>query len=711
MKTETNILGEFDRPKKSDWRSAADQLLKGKPFDKCMREPTPEGIELEPIFWKDVLDDCPASGTLPGYDGYLRGTRACENIDQPWHIAQDLALGTPEAFNEAAHAALEGGQHALRVTFDQATLKGIDPPDAHPGEVGLCGLSLSTRQDFAQAFKGIDPAKTPLHLSTRCSGLGLAALFFNWLHATGHDPMQATGSFAADPVADLASLGRLPASLKDLFNEQFALADYCIRNAPHFQALGVSTLPYHEAGASAVEELAIALATGNCYLAEMLERGLPVNSVAPQIRFTLTVGPNFFMEIAKFRAVRVLWSQIVTSYGGNFEAQKIHVHARTGLHNKTKTDPYVNMLRTSTEALSAAIGGVDSLCVGHFDEVARPTNAFSQRIARNSQVILQEECGLTEVTDPAGGSWAVEWLTQKIAEKSWQRFQEIESEDGIVPALQNGSLRKSLAETEAVKQKHFQHRRKGLVGTNLYPNPGETALPEDSTSFEETLQQRIQQFNDHRSQRSSEAIRRLAEILGHKACYDYRAVFTECLQAARTGATLGEISRSVRSEVQLEPAIPPLPNTRLAKPYEALRAAAEKYKVKNGKSPTLCLLNLGALSRHKARAEFSTAFFAAGGFAIESSPPLHSTDEVLTALEKTDAAIVVICGHDDDYAQSFLAYARAIKSVKPEVQLLLAGFPGEQEASYREAGMDDCIHIKSNNLAVNQAYHRKLGIS
>ena len=711
MKTETNILSEFDRPSKSDWRSAADQLLKGKPFDKLMKEQTPEGIELEPIFWKDVLDEFPAVETLPGYDGYLRGTHASGNIERSWQIAQDLDLGSPEAFNKGAHEALAGGQDALRVTFDQATLKGIDPPDAHPGEVGLCGLSLSTRQDFAAAFKGIDPNQTPIHLSTRCSGLGLAALFFNWIHSSGHDPSQAKGSFASDPIADLASLGRLPASLEDLFNEQYALADYCIRNAPHFQALGVSTLPYHQAGASAVEELAVALATGNCYLAEMLERGLTVNTVAPQIRFTLTIGSNFFMEIAKFRAIRVLWSQLVEAYGGNFEAQKIRIHARTGLYNKTKTDPYVNMLRTSTEALSAAIAGVDSLCVGHFDEVTRPANSFSQRIARNTQVILQEECGLTDVTDPAGGSWAVEWLTQKIAEKSWQRFQEIEAEGGIVPALQKGSLRKSLAETEALKQKQFQHRRKGLVGTNLYPNTEEIPLPDMQSPPEETLRQRIDQFNNHRSQRSSEAIRRLAEILGYKACYDYRAVFAECLKAARAGATLGEISRSVRSELHVEPAITPLPHTRLAQAYEALRVAATNHKEKNGRGPVICLLNLGALPRHKPRAEFSTAFFAAGGFEIESTPPLHNTDEVLTALEKTEAAIVVICGHDEDYAESFPAYARAIKSVKPEVKLLLAGFPGEREATFREAGMDDCIHIKSNNLAVNQAYHAELGIT
>jgi methylmalonyl-CoA mutase len=711
MNTETNLLSEFNRPSKSDWRAAADQLLKGKPFDKLMKEDSPEGIELESIFWKDVLDDCAMAKSLPGFDGCLRGTRAAGNAAHPWDIAQDLALGSPEAFNKAAHEALNGGQHALRVTFDQATLKGIDPPDAHPGEVGLCGLSLSTREDFATAFKGIDPTQTPIHLSTRCSGLGIAALFFNWLHSTGYDFEKVKGSFAADPVADLASLGRLPASQEDLFNEQYALADFCIRKAPNFQALGVSTLPYNLAGASGVEELAAALATGNLYLSEMIQRGLSVNEIAPQIRFTLTIGPNFFMEIAKFRAVRVLWSQIVETYGGSSEAQKINLHARTGLYNKTKIDPYVNMLRTTTEALSAAIAGVDSLCVGHFDEVARHANPFSQRIARNSQVILQEECGLTDVTDPAGGSWAVEWLTQKIAEKSWKRFQEIEAEGGIVKALRNGSLGKSLAETEALKQKRFQHRRNGLVGTNLYPNNEELPLPSEASQFEKILNKRIEQFNDHRSHRGSEAIRRLAEILGYKACYDYRAIFTECLKAARAGSTLGEISRSVRSEVQLEPAIKPLPCKRLAESYEDLRRAAEKIKGKTGKAPALCLLNLGVLSRHKPRAEFSTAFFTAGGFQIESSPPLNSIDEVLTALEKTEASIIVICGHDEDYATYFSSYARAIKSVNPEVKLLLAGFPGEHEQAFREAGMDDFIHIKSNNLIINQTYQAELGIS
>lgn len=711
MKLKPRLLEEFKPASQSEWRDATEQLLKGKPFDKLMKEMTPEGIELESIFWKDVLDDCTAAQTLPGYDGYLRGTEIAGKAKQGWQIAQDLAVGSPEAFNAAAHEAIHGGQHALRITFDQATLNGMDPPDAHPGEVGLCGLSLSTRQDFDTAFKGIDPSETPLHLSTRCSGLGLAALFFNWLQAAGHNPADAKGSFAADPLADLASLGRLPTNMEALFNEQFALADYCIRQAPQFQALGVSTLPYHMAGASAVDELASALASGSLYLDEMTRRGLSINEVAPQIRFTLTIGSNFFMEIAKFRAMRVLWSQVVEAYGGNHEAQKIKLHARTGLYNKTQIDPYVNMLRTSTEALSAAIAGVDSMCVGHFDEVLSPSNPFSQRIARNSQIILQEECGLTEVADPAGGSWAVEWLTGKIAERSWTRFQEIEAEGGILSSLRKGSLKQSLAQTASLKEKQFQHRRRGLVGTNLYPNTQEVPPPDQTTTSEAALAERIKTYNSHRAQRSSEAIRRLAEILGHKACSDYRAVFSECIKAARAGATLGEISRSVRSEVQPEHPIEALPHKRLAEPFEVILRKVADFKARNGKSPSIGLLNLGSLPRHKARSDFSTAFFEAGGFQIESSPPLLNADDVLSAIEKTEAAIVVICGHDADYAEHLTSYARAIKSVRPEVKLVLAGFPGDQEQAYRDAGLDDFIHIKSNHLAVNQAYLAELGIA
>ncbi|MGB0744050.1 MAG: acyl-CoA mutase large subunit family protein, partial [Opitutales bacterium] len=391
-KKQHRLLDEFSAPTKDEWREAAEKLLKGAPFDKIMKRMTPEGILLEPIFWKDVLENLPAAETMPGYDSFLRGTSASGYTEEAWEIAQELPYGTPIEFNRVAKADLMRGQNSLNVILDLATLKGLDPDAANVGEVGACGLSLASIKDIKTAFKDIVPEAVSFHIRTGCSGMAVGALFFAWLKEIGADASKVKGSLGMDPLAVKAAAGQVPADLGSLFEEQAVLAEHCTKHAPGVKAVGVSTLPYHQAGASAVEELGIALATGTAYLTELIERGLNVDAAAKQIRFSFAIGGNFFMEIAKLRAARVLWAQVVAAFGGSTDAQKITMHARTGLYNKTRKDPYVNMLRTTTEALSGVIAGVDSLCVGNFDETSRVPDEFSRRISRNTQIILQEEC-------------------------------------------------------------------------------------------------------------------------------------------------------------------------------------------------------------------------------------------------------------------------------------------------------------------------------
>ncbi|MFP4157709.1 MAG: acyl-CoA mutase large subunit family protein, partial [Opitutales bacterium] len=383
------LLNEFSPPSKEDWREAAEQLLKGAPFDKLMKRMSPEGILLEPIFWKDVLDELPATETMPGFDQYLRGTTATGYRDEPWEIAQELPYGTPAEFNRAITEDLMRGQNSLNVIFDIATLKGLDPDAATVGEVGACGLSMACLEDIKAAFKDILPEAVSFHLRSGCAGMTVGGLFFAWLKELDFDPASVKGSLGMDPIAVHAAAGQVPADFGELYEEQAVLARYCADHAPGIKAVGVSTLPYHQAGASGVQELGIALATGTAYLTELTERGLSIDEAAKQIRFSFSIGGNFFMEIAKLRAARVLWAKVVAAFGGNAEAQKIQMHARTGLYNKTRKDPYVNMLRTTTEALSGVIAGVDSLCVGNFDETSRVPDSFARRVSRNTQIILQ----------------------------------------------------------------------------------------------------------------------------------------------------------------------------------------------------------------------------------------------------------------------------------------------------------------------------------
>lgn len=713
MKAQSNdktLLNDFSAPSKEEWREAAEKLLKGAPFDKMMKRMTPEGILLEPIFWKDVLDGLPAAETMPGFDAYLRGTRPSGYGGEPWEIAQELPYGTPIEFNRVATSDLMRGQNSLNVVFDIATLKGLDPDAARVGEVGACGLSLACLEDIRVAFKDILPEAISFHLRTGCSGMAVGGLFFAWLKDIGADPAKIKGSLGMDPLAVKAAAGQVPADLGSLFEEQAVLAEHCTRHAPGIRAVGVSTLPYHQAGASAVEELGIALSTGAAYLTELMERGLNVDNAAKQIRFSFSIGGNFFMEIAKLRAARVLWAQVVAAFGGDKEAQKIKTHARTGLYNKTQKDPYVNMLRTTTEALSGVIGGVDSLCVGNFDEVSRVPDQFSRRISRNTQIILQEECELTSVVDPAGGSWAIEWLTNEICQNSWEFFQEIDALGGMTDALMSGFITEKLATSDAFRKEQLNLRRASLIGTNVYPNLEEKPLEGRIPDYAELRELRAKEIADARTATEEDTDSKVMAALGKILESTRENAVDTLVDAFFDGATIGEVTRTIRANAEPTAAIKPLASTRLAQNYEGLRAASAKFAEKTGNAPKIFLTNLGPLRRHKLRADFTRGFFAAGGFDVISPSGFENPEDAVAALKESDAGITVICGADPDYEEKFAGFAQAIKSAIPEMQVVLAGFPGENEEAFRAAGMDDYIFVKSNNYETNRRYLEGLGV-
>ena len=707
------LLEEFPKATAEQWRQAAEQLLKGAPFDKVMTSSTPEGIRLEPIFRKEVLEGLPAAQTQPGFDGYLRGTQAAGYSQEPWEIAQELPYSTPSEFNAAARADLMRGQNALNLILDIATLKGLDPDNAAVGDVGACGLSLACLKDIETAFDGIYPEAVSFHFRTGCAGLTIGSLFFAWLKKNDVDLKTIKGSLGMDPIAVLAAAGKLPTSINALFAEQAVLAEYCAKNAPNIRSVSVSTLPYHQAGASSVEELGAALATGTAYLNELTERGLTINEAAQQIRFSFAIGPNFFMEIAKLRAARVLWAQVVAGFGGNAEAQKIKMHARTGLYNKTRKDPYVNMLRTTTEALSGAIAGVDSLCVGNFDEVTRLPDTFSRRISRNTQVILQEECELTAVVDPAGGSWAVEWLTNEISEKAWSYFQEIEKQGGVLEALSNGYLLDSVEMTAEAKDNLLNQRRISLVGTNVYPNLEETPLDLAATDYAKIRKERAQEIAQARLALDEEGDAQVMAALAQIVESDRAGLIDSIIDATTKGATIGELTKTIRSGDKSTPTdevIQPLRATRLSAKYEALRDASVAFFKQTGEYPKIFLCNLGPLRRHKLRADFIKGFFQSGGFEVISPKGFETPEDAVSALQKSGASITVVCATDADYVEKFTQYAGAIKQADDSIRVLLAGAPGENEANYRAAGMDDYIFVKSNNYEQNLFHLQGLGV-
>lgn len=383
-------FGEFAPATYAEWREAAVAALKGADFDKKLFTKLVEGITLHPIYnkWDEHAPVAPA-GQFP----YRRGTRALGYMEKPCEIAQSIPASTPEDFNGKLLHDLDRGLTAVNV---QLNCK--------------CGLKLRKQADWDTALKGVQLDKLPVYITPGSCGLGTFSMFLNTYKAAGFNTADLKGGVLYDPVGKAVMKGSLCGGkgICAYYDQMAVMTKWAVANAPAFQTIGVSGLPYADSGASSFEEVGSMLSTAVAYLRAMEERGISVNEAAAHMRFTVSIGANLFLEIAKIRALRELWAIIVKECGGSEEAAKIKLHARTSFWTLSKVDPWVNLLRGSAQAFSAIMGGVDSIDVLPFDAAVRMPDEFSRRIARNCPLILLGECNLDKVVDPAGGSWYLE---------------------------------------------------------------------------------------------------------------------------------------------------------------------------------------------------------------------------------------------------------------------------------------------------------------
>ncbi len=706
------LLEAFTVPTYEEWKRAAEKLLKGAPFEKKMLTRTPEGITLQPIYRRE---DAAAKGLLnmpaPGAGDYLRGTQPLGYRMEAWEMSQELPCSLPEEFNEVLLASLNRGQNAIHVLLDIASQNGVDPDSASDGEVGACGVSIATVGDLKTAFDGVYLTAVPLHVQCGASALPFAALLHAYLQKAGVDAKDVRGSLGADPLGILARAGSLDISLGQAYDEMAWLMQFHAGAAPQLRVFGPSGLPYAGAGASAVEELAFTLATAVDSFRALGERGVDIELAARQTRMSLSAGPQFFMEVAKLRAARQLWHKVVTAFGGSDEAAKLNLHARTGLYNKTVVDPYVNLLRSTTEGLSAVIGGVDSLHVGPFDEIFRVPDAFSRRIALNTQIILAEECDLQAVVDPAGGGWFIEDLTAEVAQQAWALFQEIEKQGGQVEALQQGWVQERIATTAAQREKLHDQRRSTQIGCNLFPNLQEEHLPGDIPDYAALRRERARVVADYRVSGDVEGDIAVVERLGAITEASGGDTFVKMVEAAGAGASLGEIARSLRGADKdgAKPNVPPVPFKRLSQKYEGLRLAARYYGEKHEHGPRLYLANIGPLRQHKLRADFTRGFFETGGFEVVYPKGQDNAEKAAEEAAASGARVVAICSTDNAYVEAVPAFCRALKAKDLGIQIILAGDPGEHKDTYMAAGLDDFISVRSNNYETVRKYLEHVG--
>ncbi len=674
------LFADFPSASYAEWLAAAEASLKGKPFAKLVSH-TYEGITLHPIYQAKDIVDLPHLGSLPGQFPYLRGTSAAGYWQQPWLIAQEMAYPTPAEFNAALKHDLARGQTAVNLIPDRPSREGANP-DARAGQGGL---SLSTVADFATALDGVNLAETPIFIRCGSGALPLGALLLAYGRQSGTDLAALRGSLEADPLGELARRGTLPLPLDEAFDELALLVQGLTTLAPNLDAITLHGYPYANGGASAVQELAFVLTTAVATMRALQERDLDVEAIAGSMQVAFSIGRDFFMEIARLRAARLLWAQVVLAFGGGEAAQKLVLHGRTLRYNKTLTDAYVNMLRGTTEAFAAAVGGVDSLHVAPFDEEAGPPDAFSRRIARNVQVILQEEANLTRLVDPVGGSWYVEWLTDQVAQRAWALFQEVERQGGMIAALQSGWVQEQVAETAAARAQNLATRKDVLVGTNLYANPEEDlglTIDDWRLTIDDLRQPTHKsQFTSHNSQFPISNLHSLIAF-------------------AETGAPISQLTAVLRADYSTkdDSTISPIPQQRAAAPFERLRAVANAAATR----PRIFLANMGPLRQHKARADFARDFFTVGGFEVVYPAGFEGVGTAVAAALADGAKAVVICSTDETYPDIVPPLVQQLKAARPDMVVILAGYPKEHVASFKAAGVDEFIYLGADCLATNQ---------
>jgi len=493
------------------------------------------------------------------------------------------------------------------------------------------------------------------------------------------------GAVAADPLGWLATHGSLPRPLADCFNdlaEGVRLADE-VGIGDRIAAIGAEC--WHESGATAVQELAFALASGAECWRQLLDRGATPAAIAARTQLGFAVGVDFFLEIAKLRAARVLWAKMIAAFGGDAAAQEAWLAVRTARWDMTLYDPHANLLRITTQALSAVVGGADAIDIRPFDEVTGETTELGRRLSRNLHDILAEEFCLEHQVDPAGGSWYVETLTDQLSRKAWALFQDLEQRGGMAATILAGHPQQLVAAAAAERRALVDTRRRPILGTTIQPNLRETPKRDSGPAAAAGGAKRraapkpIRSFSALRAA----AARRIP-------LPTLRAAWIQHREAGPTATALAPF--------------------RAAEGFEAVRRAGDDFLRRVGARGRVFLARMGPARQHQARADFAAGFFAVAGFEVDRKRSFATAEEAAVAAAGSGAAIAVLCSTDETYPELAPAFARRLKAARPSVLVVLAGHPGVREQEFLAAGFDEFIHLRANVRTTLARLQRLAGI-
>lgn len=551
------LFDQFPGISYDEWRAKVETDLKGADFNKKLVWRTNEGFNVQPIYRAEDIADLKTTDSLPGEYPFIRGTRT----DNEWLTRQEILSEDPAEANKTAIEVLGKGVNSLGFKV------------AEPTEATVTAL-----------LDGIDLEKVEINFNCcPCKAMNLAEALVNYLKAKGAEK-SFHGSIDFNPLRKALRHG---AEINAEIVEKAIKLIKTVESVPSLRVLAVDSVFFCDGGAYIFQELGYALAWGAQWMTALTDAGLSAEEVADRIKFNMGVSSNYFMELAKFRAARMLWAQIVEQYKpASVDAAKMHVHAATSKFNQTIYDAHVNLLRSQTEAMSAALAGVDSITVVPFDTPYKTPDAFSERIARNQQFLLKEESHLDKVVDPAGGSYYVETLTLSIAGEAWKLFLDVVDKGGFFAEVSDGNIQKAVNESCEKRHTDVARRKEILLGTNQYPNINEKA----------------------------------ADKIVAKACH--------CSCGEKTEGNGGLLMK------------------RAATDFEDLRLATEAA----AKRPKVFMLTIGNLAMRLARAQFSTNFFGCAGYEIIDNLGFETVEQGIDAALAKGADVVVLCSSDDEYA-------------------------------------------------------------
>jgi methylmalonyl-CoA mutase len=682
LPTTLNIADFFEKTGYEAWKSLAEADLKGAPFDQKLITHTYEGVLVQPLYTRQntpqVGPSCPASGLAP----FTRFASLLGHTRQGWDIRVEHADADLTVANKAILADLEGGATSLVLRLDAAGRLGLDPTN-HDGLhlAGRDGICLSTVDDLDALLSGVHLDMVHVSLEAGAAFIPAASLLAGLWSRRGHAPHSIRGCFQADPLAVLARDGHLPYALQDGLAMAAELATWTAHAFPdtNVRALRVGTAPYHHAGATATQDLALAMATALEYLRAMLATGLSIDQASRQILFSFAVGSNMFLAAAKLRAARLLWHRLVTASGGSDASAAMQMYVRPSRRIMATRDVWMNVLRSTSCVMAAAVGGADAISAMPHDATIGAPSEHARRLARNTHHILMEECSLHQVCDPLGGSWYIESLTHDLADRAWIIFQTIERMGGMAQALCSGWIANQLDQSRQPRVRDMATRRHVLVGASDYIDPTEDPQVPTFPDYRK-IALAAQQRLAHR------AIKPL-EFSAHSARPE------QALHLAQAGATIGQITQAIATNTTPEDLPSPISVHALAEPFEHLRDIADKHHATCGHKPKMVLICLDSPDNLRPRLAFCEHLLQAGGFEITILQFEDNIQAIQQSFHNQHARLAMLVGADAQYPQLIPLLAPALHHAGAKL-ITLAGNPGPHEHTYRAAGVDRFAFLK-----------------